>query len=67
LPHIVAEYSCNLEDRLNVQTLVDDLHRAIVDSTIAEIVGIGMRAARREYFRVADGQPALAAQPIVAR
>jgi 5-carboxymethyl-2-hydroxymuconate isomerase len=57
MPHIIAEYSANLEDRLNVQALVDDLHRAAVDSAIAEIVGIRTRAVRREHFRVADGKP----------
>jgi 5-carboxymethyl-2-hydroxymuconate isomerase len=55
MPHIIAEYSANLEDRLDVQGLVDDLHRAAIDSQVAELVGIRTRAVRREHFRVADG------------
>jgi 5-carboxymethyl-2-hydroxymuconate isomerase len=57
MPHIIAEYSANLEDRLDVQALVDDLHQAAIDTTIAELVGIRSRAVRRAHFRVADGKP----------
>lgn len=67
MPHIIAEYSANLEDRLDVQALVDDLHRAAVDSAIAEIVGIRTRAVAREHFRVADGRPENGFVHIVAR
>jgi 5-carboxymethyl-2-hydroxymuconate isomerase len=67
MPHIIAEYSVNLEDRLDVQALVDDLHRAAVDSGIAEIVAIRTRAVPREHFRVADGKPENGFVHIVAR
>ena len=67
MPHIIAEYSANLEDCLDVQGLVDDLHQAAVDSKIADIAGIRSRAARREHFRIADGNPANGFVHIVAR
>jgi 5-carboxymethyl-2-hydroxymuconate isomerase len=67
MPHIIAEYSANLEDRLDVQALVDDLHRAAVESSIAEIAGIRTRAVPREHFRVADGKPENGFVHIVAR
>ena len=67
MPHIIAEYSANLEDRLDVQALVDDLHQAAIDSAVAELVGIRSRAVRREHFRVADGNPANGFVHIVAR
>jgi len=67
MPHIIAEYSANLEDRLDVQALVDDLHRAAVESGVAELAGIRTRAARRQYFRVADGKPENGFVHIVAR
>jgi 5-carboxymethyl-2-hydroxymuconate isomerase len=67
MPHIIAEYSANLEDRLDVQGLVDDLHQAALDSQIAEPVAIRTRAARREHVRVADGNPANGFVHIVAR
>ena len=53
LPNIPS----NLEDRLDVQALVDDLHRPRSTAPVAEIVGIRTRAVRREHFRVADGKP----------
>lgn len=67
MPHIIAEYSANLEDCLDVQGLVDDLHQAAIDSKVAELVAIRTRAARREHFRVADGNPANGFVHIVAR
>ncbi len=38
-----------------------------IDSKIADIAGIRSRAARREHFRVADGNPANGFVHIVAR
>ncbi len=67
MPHIIAEYSANLEDSLDVQGLVDDLHRAAIESQVAELPGIRSRAERREHFRVADGNPANGFVHIVAR
>jgi 5-carboxymethyl-2-hydroxymuconate isomerase len=67
MPHIIAEYSANLEDRLDVAALVADLHQAAVDSAIAELVGIRTRAARREHIRVADGNPANGFVHVTAR
>ena len=67
MPHIIAEYSANLEDCLDVQALVDDLHQVAIDSGVAEPVAIRTRAERREYFRVADGNPANGFVHITAR
>lgn len=67
MPHIIAEYSANLEDRLDVQALVDDLHQAAIDSGVAELVGIRTRAVRRTHFKVADGKPENGFVHIVAR
>jgi 5-carboxymethyl-2-hydroxymuconate isomerase len=55
MPHIIVEYSGNLDGRLNVQTLVDDLHQAAITSGLFEIPAIRTRAVRRDVFRVADG------------
>jgi 5-carboxymethyl-2-hydroxymuconate isomerase len=67
MPHIIAEYSANLEDCLDVQALIDDLHQAAIDSGVAELVAIRTRAERREHFRVADGNPANGFVHITAR
>lgn len=67
MPHIIAEYSANLEDRLDVQALIDDLHQAAIDSKVADLVAIRTRAARREHAKVADGNPANGFVHITAR
>ena len=67
MPHIIAEYSANLEDHLDVDRLVNDLHQAAIETGIAELVGIRTRAVRREHFRVADGNPANGFVHITAR
>ena len=67
MPHIIAEYSANLEDRLDAGRLVADLHQAAIETGIAELVGIRTRAVRREHFRVADGHPANGFVHITAR
>ncbi|MEP6837450.1 MAG: 5-carboxymethyl-2-hydroxymuconate Delta-isomerase [Bradyrhizobium sp.] len=67
MPHIIAEYSANLEDFLDVQALVNDLHQVVIDSGLAEPLAIRTRAERREYFHVADGNPANGFVHIIAR
>jgi 5-carboxymethyl-2-hydroxymuconate isomerase len=67
MPHIIAEYSANLEDHLDVQALVDDLHQAAIGVQVAEIVGIRTRAVARRQFRVADGNPTNGFVHITAR
>jgi 5-carboxymethyl-2-hydroxymuconate isomerase len=67
MPHIIAEYSANLADSLDVQALVNELHQAAIDANVAELVGIRTRAVARTHFRVADGNPANGFVHIVAR
>lgn len=57
MPHVIVEYSANLDGSLDVQRLVDSLHQVVVDSGVAEISAIRTRAKRRDVFRVADGDP----------
>lgn len=57
MPHIIVEYSANLEGDLDIRRLVDDLHQVAVDSGVADIAAIRTRAERRDVFRVADGDP----------
>lgn len=57
MPHIIVEYSANLDGSLDVQRLVHDLHQVVADSGVAEIAAIRTRAKRRDVYRVADGDP----------
>jgi 5-carboxymethyl-2-hydroxymuconate isomerase len=67
MPHIIAEYSANLVNSLDVQALVNELHQAAIDANVAELVGIRTRAVARTHFRVSDGNPANGFVHIVAR
>lgn len=57
MPHIVVEYSANLERHLDPDTLVAAVHRAALDHGLAPLDGLRTRAARRDHVRVADGDP----------
>lgn len=55
MPHVIVEYSGNLDGALDVGKLLADLHQTVIDSKVAEVAAIRTRAERREAFRVADG------------
>jgi 5-carboxymethyl-2-hydroxymuconate isomerase len=57
LPHIIVEYSANLESQVSPQKLVNALHQAAIATGVMPIGGLRTRAERREYFAVADGDP----------
>jgi len=57
MPHIVIEYSANLERFADMRAVVDGVHQAVLATGAFEIGAIRTRAARRDIFRVADGDP----------
>ncbi|MBM0205725.1 5-carboxymethyl-2-hydroxymuconate Delta-isomerase [Micromonospora sp. STR1s_5] len=67
LPHIIVEYSANLEPNLDPQRLVDALHRAALGTGVMPIGGLRTRAERRDVYRVADGDPSNAFVAVLVR
>lgn len=67
MPHIVVEYSANLEPGLSPRRLVDAIHAAALATGVFPIGGLRTRAARRDVFAVADGHPDNAFVAVVAR
>ena len=57
MPHVIVEYSANIEADITPQRLVEDIHGAAVGAGIAEPVAIRTRLMRRDVFRVGDGSP----------
>jgi 5-carboxymethyl-2-hydroxymuconate isomerase len=57
MPHVIVEYSANIEADISPERLVEDMHQAAIASGFAEPVGIRTRLVRREVFRVGDGNP----------
>ena len=58
MPHVICEYSANLEDKIRLDALLEVLHDAMMRTRAAELAGLRTRAARRDHFRVADNDPA---------
>ena len=50
MPHILVEYSSNLEPDLDSKKLVASLHAAAIDTGLFETHMIRTRAARRDVF-----------------
>ena len=57
MPHVIVEYSANLEPALDVPMLVRNVHDAVLDSGIFQIGAVRTRAERRDLCVVADGDP----------
>ena len=57
MPHLIIEYSSNVEERLDLDGLMDALYRAALDSGVFPLGGLRVRAHRAEHYRVADCDP----------
>ena len=57
MPHVVVEYSANLEADIAPQRLVEVVHDAVLAFPAFDAPGVRTRAARREHFLVAEGDP----------
>lgn len=57
MPHLILEYSANIEARLDLGALLDRLHRTATGSGMFPLGGIRIRAYRAEHYRVADCAP----------
>jgi 5-carboxymethyl-2-hydroxymuconate isomerase len=57
MPHQIIEYSANLDAHLDIEALVETMHKTAVGIDALPIGGIRTRAARRELYRIADGHP----------
>ena len=57
MPHLIIEYSANLEKQTDIQELVDGLHRTAMGIDGLPVGGLRTRAQKREYFQVADRHP----------
>jgi 5-carboxymethyl-2-hydroxymuconate isomerase len=58
VPHLVIEYSANIESVLDLEALLDRLHAAAVATGMFPLGGIRIRAYRADRYRIADCDPA---------
>lgn len=67
MPHVIVEYSANLEEDVSPRELIDRVHATIVASGVFPIGGVRTRAERRDVYAVADRDPANAFCAILIR
>ena len=67
MPHVVIEYSGNLDADIEPMTLVRAVHAAVLSQPVFEAIGTRTRAAPREHFLVADGDPSHSFIAVTAR
>jgi 5-carboxymethyl-2-hydroxymuconate isomerase len=57
LPHLIVEYSANIEDQIALEALLDKLHAAALATGVFPIGGLRVRAHRTDAYRIADLSP----------
>ena len=57
MPHLVVEYSANLNSQIKPQALIDHLHQSALATGVFPLGGLRTRAEPREIYRIADGHP----------
>jgi 5-carboxymethyl-2-hydroxymuconate isomerase len=57
VPHLIVEYSANLEGQLKLDGLLDALHAEALETGIFPLGGLRVRAFRADHYRIADLHP----------
>ncbi len=67
MPHLILEYSANIESELALKSLMAKLKARAVESGVFPLGGIRVRAARRDQYDISDGDPTNAFVHLQAR
>ncbi|WP_428773298.1 5-carboxymethyl-2-hydroxymuconate Delta-isomerase [Vibrio sp.] len=54
MPNLVMEYSSSVDERLNVQGLLEDLHHVVLQSGLFDIASVKSRALRCHQWLIGD-------------
>jgi 5-carboxymethyl-2-hydroxymuconate isomerase len=57
MPHLIVEYSANLDQSIDLPSLLAGIHQAALETGIFPIGGVRTRAARRDVYKIGDGHP----------
>lgn len=57
MPHIIVEYSANIEDEIGLDRLFERVSDVAVDTGVFELKGIRVRGERRDHYRISDADP----------
>ena len=67
MPHIIIEHSANVADLTDIDALVLAVHEAALDDGLPSLDALRTRAAPRDHYRIADGNPAYGFVAVTAR
>ena len=67
MPHLIVEYSTNLERDVDMRMVIDAVHAAALATGIAPPDALRTRASPRSIYRIADGHPDNAFVAVTAR
>ena len=56
MAHAIVEYSANLEDKIDVDVLIDIVHDACLASGVFPLTGMRTRGVRRDHYKIANGK-----------
>jgi 5-carboxymethyl-2-hydroxymuconate isomerase len=54
LPHLIVEYSANIENGMALDALLDKLHACALETGVFPLGGLRVRAHRADRYRIAD-------------
>ena len=54
MPHLVMEYSNSVDERVNVQGLLEDLHYAAIQSGLFDVPSLKSRALRYHHWMIGE-------------
>jgi len=58
VPHLLVDYSPNMEERTDMSGFCDALRRAAIETGILPMPGVRVRAIRADHVSIADGDAA---------
>lgn len=57
MPHIIVEYSANIEDAIDTDVFFEKLVDIAVETGVFQLSGIRVRGERRDRYRISDNHP----------
>ncbi|TMV06953.1 5-carboxymethyl-2-hydroxymuconate Delta-isomerase [Ruegeria sediminis] len=57
MPHIIVDYSANMEQRTDLAGLCEALRQAAIETGVFPVAGIRVRAMRADHAAIGDGGP----------
>jgi len=55
MPHLIIDYSANMEEHVDIAALCDVLRLAAIETEVLPLPGVRVRAVRADYVSIADG------------